>query len=246
MPAPQWNRPEPVQTFSIGDLAGETVIWIHGGYHEGIVTRSYGVKPAVRGTWIVLTGRQAGEVIDDSMIFSAKLLSQVRAMVPGTWVLGRIAKQDKSITLDIATGYDENVANQWVAGNPGRLERLAGDAVRTFAEEARKLTLAPGAPGVAPSVQWQPTAPPPPPVAPVQMPPQGPPNAGAPVHPSQAGYVPQTPPQADYGYGAPVPPPPTSAPPQSYGPPPAPPTSAILESMSAPPSGEATGEAVPF
>src|SRR5262245_62897779 len=123
MPQRAWGRPEPVKMFGWADFAGETVIWIHGGVHESFKT-TFGEKAAARGTVVVLTGRSQNEVFDDVMIFNAALLSQVRAMPPGADTLARIVARGKSVSFEAASAYDEQVANYWVAMNPGRSEQL--------------------------------------------------------------------------------------------------------------------------
>src|SRR5262252_1120631 len=120
-PQRAWGRPEPVKMFGWADFAGETVIWIHGGVHESFKT-TFGEKAAGRGTVIVLTGRSQNEVFDDVMIFNAAMLSQVRMMHPGAETLGRIVARGKAVIFETASAYDEQVANYWVASNPGRIE----------------------------------------------------------------------------------------------------------------------------
>lgn len=138
-PQRTWTRPEPVKAFAWAEYAGETIIWIHGGVHEQVKT-SFGEKAAARGTVIVLTGRSQNQVFDDVMIFNAALLSQVRAMPNGTDTLARIVARGKSIAFEPASAYDEQVANYWVAMNPGRIEQLAREAASLFAEQVRAMT----------------------------------------------------------------------------------------------------------
>lgn len=191
-PQRAWGRPEPVKTFGWADYAGETAIWIHGGVHETIKT-SFGEKPAARGTVIVLTGRSQNEVFDDVMIFNAALLSQVRNMAPGTDTLARIVARGKSVTFEAASAYDEQVANYWVATNPGRLESLAREAVHNFAEQARALVAPAGSTSYGPPpapVTYAPPAQTYPPTstsAAVPQPSYVPPPAGA-VGPYGAAY----------------------------------------------------------
>ena len=210
MTLPQWNRPEPVTTFDWTDFVNDTVIWVHAGLHERVKTQQYGEKQAARGSLIVLSGRYAGEVFDDRLVFGTRLLSQFRAMQPGTFVLGRMVKSGQSVSMDPGAAYDEQLANQWVSAYPGRIEAVVRDALANFAERAREMANGPvGQSSAPPPAQWQaPQAQPP-----AYPQPQAQPGYGPPAQPGAPAYMPQP----TYPPLAAPPAMPAQAPPQQYG-----------------------------
>jgi hypothetical protein len=133
------RRPEPPATFSASDYANEVVLVVIGGYHPEIKTRDYGVKPAMRVSIVMLTGRTAGTVYEDVMLFGAKQSSQFRDMQGGDVVLSRIVKNGKAIVFDPGSAYDEQQAGVWIQGNAARLEQLRADAVRNFQEQCQRM-----------------------------------------------------------------------------------------------------------
>ena len=158
-PAPAWNQPEAVQSFSWDNLHNQTVIWIQGGYHPVVQTQSFGAKPAARGTLIVLTGQFAGQAYEDRLVFGQKMLSQLSAYPQGFVLLARVVPDGKSVVFDRYGDYDAQVASHWQAQNPGLLERHVAGAVNNFHEESRKMAASPGGQApVNPAPQWQPPA----------------------------------------------------------------------------------------
>lgn len=213
-----WSNPDPPRTFSPRDFGGDVAFYIHGGYHSEVPTQN-GVKPAARGTFVLLTGRMANGVFDDTMVWG-NMGSQFIETRPGEVKLGRI-RVDRATTFDVPSQYDESVAGMWVQQNPGRLEALARDAVANFNMRAAEMLKSGGQTGsgrVQPSPQFQPQpqpqpqpqyqqAPPgygPPPEY-LQAPPQAPqPQYGPPPGYPQGGAPPM--PQAQLqSYGVPGP-----------------------------------------
>jgi hypothetical protein len=133
------RRPDPPATFSASDFANEVVLVVVGGYHPEVQTRDYGVKPASRVSIVMLTGRTAGTIYEDVMLFGAKQSSQFRDMAGGDVVLCRIVKSGKAIVFDPGSAYDEQQAGAWVAANAARLEQLRADSVRNFQEQCARL-----------------------------------------------------------------------------------------------------------
>lgn len=136
-----WAVPAPVSQFSLKDADGDTVIWLHGGLHQSVPTRDFGQKPAARGTVIVLTGRFAGQVEEDQMIFSARPLGQISQLQPAAAMLCRV-RVNRSMSFDPPGAYEEQIAAQWMAAHPGELDRLRQAAVAMFHQAERRLITA--------------------------------------------------------------------------------------------------------
>lgn len=148
-----WTNPDPPTQFNIGERPGEVVLVVVGGYHPAVPTQ-YGEKPAARVTVVELTGRFAETVHTDVMVWG-QLASQFINAQPGQPVLGRVSKKDKTVTLDIPSAYDNQVATVWMNKYPGTLDALRAEAVRNFNVKAAGLAHRAGQP-VAPSPQYQP------------------------------------------------------------------------------------------
>lgn len=133
------RRPDPPATFSTKDFAGEVVLTVIGGYHPEVKTREYGIKPAERVSIVMLTGRTAGTIYEDVMLFGAKQSSQFRDMKAGDVVLCRIVKNGNAVSFEPGSAYDEQQAGAWIDANAGRLEQLRDDTARNFDEQVRRL-----------------------------------------------------------------------------------------------------------
>ena len=199
-PIAPWDNPDPVVMFDWKDFGGEVIFWITGGHHENFETR-HGVKPASRGTVVVLSGRQAGKSFEDVLTFG-RIQTQIAEKPPGAVTLCRVKSDGKSTTLDVPGGYDSNVAAAWYQGNPGVLDQLRAEAVQNFSVKSVELK-APVMAVPASMPQWQPQPAQPsqwsgqavPPLLPTPPPPQaqpGPPQWGPmppPAQPVPSGQV---------------------------------------------------------
>jgi hypothetical protein len=154
------ENPDPPATFKTSDFAGEVVLVVIGGYHEGIATQQYGTKPAERVSIVMLTGRTAGKIYEDVVLFGQKQASQFQEKRPGSLQLCRIVKNGQSVTFDPGSDYDRDLAQRWIATNGQRLAMLQNDTVRNFHEQARQLgtqgSYASSGPTPEPSPQWDP------------------------------------------------------------------------------------------
>lgn len=180
-----WTKPNPPTTFNLKDNPGDVALFILGGQHQQVNTR-HGVKPAWRMTVVMLTGRRAGVIHDDVLLFG-NAGSQFMDLPEGHVTLGRITVRDQAVSVDDPSTYDNQVAEQWMQAHPGQLDRLRNDAVRNYREQDVKIrtnlreAAGNGGPAPAPSQQW--TAPVVPPTA---TGPTGQPGAWEDVTPGQA------------------------------------------------------------
>ena len=133
------RQPDPPAVYDALSHAGEVCLWIHGGFHPQVKTNEYGVQPAVRGTVLMLSGRSTGVAFDNVMVWR-KGAGQFSAMDGGDVALCRIQKTSngKGVTYEPGAGFDEAMAQQWIAANGPRLEQLRADAVRTYKEECQR------------------------------------------------------------------------------------------------------------
>jgi hypothetical protein len=213
-----WDHPAPVVVFNWADFPGEVILWIVGGHHESFATQ-HGVKPATRGSVIVLSGRHAGKVFEDVLMFG-RIQTQVADKPPGNVSLARVKADGKTITLDTPGGYDSDVAAAWHRTNPAVLDRVRAEAVNNFHAQAVQIA-ARGATAAqlnAPPAQPQWT---PPPAGPsstmaslyqaaqpeTQVPMPGTPTAWSNAPTEQQGQVPPPPPPGAWhpSQGAPQP-----------------------------------------
>jgi hypothetical protein len=138
-----WSSPNPPVVFKPAEQLDQTAFIIVGGLHEAISTRSFGDKPAVRATVVMLTGPLAGSVHEDTLLFQSSIVSQLRDEEPGTVKLVRIVRNgERGVRLDPPTGYDDKLANAFVADNPGALEKLRDSALRNFEDACRQMVMA--------------------------------------------------------------------------------------------------------
>jgi len=154
------DNPDPPATFKVSDFAGEVVLIVIGGYHEGIATQNYGVKPAERVSIVMLTGRTAGKIYEDVVLFGQKQASQFQEKTPGAVIVSRIVKNGQSVTFESGSDYDRDLAQRWIAQSGQRLSQLQNDTVRNFHEQARQLgtqsSYAPSGPTPEPAPAWDP------------------------------------------------------------------------------------------
>lgn len=156
------ENPDPPATFKAADFAGEVVLVVIGGYHEGIATQQYGTKPAERVSVVMLTGRTAGKIYEDVVLFGQKQASQFQEKRNGAVLVTRIVKNGQSVTFEEhPSDYDRDLAQRWIGQNGARLAQLQNDTVRNFHEQARQLgsqsSYAPSGPTPEPSPQWDPS-----------------------------------------------------------------------------------------
>src|SRR4029078_13617939 len=102
---------------------------------------------AVRGTILMLSGRSTGVAFDNVMLWR-KSAGQFADMDGGEVALCRIAKTSngKGVVYEPGAGFEEQMAQQWIAGNGPRLEQLRTDAVRVYREECERPENGPAAP----------------------------------------------------------------------------------------------------
>jgi len=134
-----FRDPDPPAQFKPADNAGEVILVIHGGYHPAVPTREYGIKPAARGTVVVLTGKLADTVIEDVVFFGARQSSQFKNAPGGDVLLCRIVKDGRAINYEPGSAYDRKVAEHWIENNTDELEVLRDAAVRNFAEQCARV-----------------------------------------------------------------------------------------------------------
>ena len=141
------RKPDPPAVYDGLQHAGEVCLWVHGGFHPQVTTKEYGVQPAVRGTILMLSGRSTGVAFDNVMLWR-KSAGQFADMDGGEVALCRIAKTSngKGVVYEPGAGFDEQMAQQWIAGNGPRLEQLRTDAVRVYREECERPENGPAAP----------------------------------------------------------------------------------------------------
>lgn len=126
------QAPDPPAVFKPRDFVGDVCMFIIGGYHEELPTENWGVKPAERVTAIMMTGRSAGKVYEDIVLFGQRQSSQFAEKAPGSAVLCRISKAGNAINFDNASPYDYETANNWIAANGVRFDKLRQDAISNF------------------------------------------------------------------------------------------------------------------
>lgn len=129
------RRPDPPSTFNAQDHVNEVILYIHGGYHPEVPTKEYGIRPVSQGSVVLLSGRMAGSIFEDIMLYGPKS-SQFRDWPGGDVSICRIMKKGNGTIFDPASNYDEQQANQWISANGSRLEKLRADSVKSYKERA--------------------------------------------------------------------------------------------------------------
>lgn len=134
----EFGNPAPPRNFKAADYLNEVVIVIKGGVHEAIKTQDYGVKPATRVTVVMLTGRDAGEVFEDALLWS-KQHDTFRDEPAGKATLCRILPQGRGAIFDVASSYDRKMASEWIEENKTLFEKLLAEAVGNFNDREREM-----------------------------------------------------------------------------------------------------------
>lgn len=154
-----WSAPNPPAEFRVAEQLDQTAFVIIGGLHEAISTRSFGDKPAVRGTVVMLTGPIAGTVHEDTLFFQSSIVSQLRDEAPGSVKLVRIVRNgERGVKLDPPTGYDNKLAETFATDNPGALEKLRDAALAQYEDARRQLAMAGRSAPATVSPQFKPPA----------------------------------------------------------------------------------------
>lgn len=133
-----FGNPVPPRSFKAVDYPGDVVIVIKGGVHDAIKTAEYGTKPATRVTVIMLTGKEAGEVFEDALLWN-KQHETFREEPPGKAVLCRIVAQGRGAMFDVASPYDRKVAGAWVDENRPLFDKLLAETVGNFHDREREI-----------------------------------------------------------------------------------------------------------
>jgi len=139
----EFGNPAPPRSFKAVEYGGDVVIVIKGGVHEAVKTADYGVKPATRVTVIVLTGRDAGEVFEDVLLWS-KQHETFRDEPQGKAVLCRIVAAGRGAAFDKASDYDRKVAGAWIDENRPLFDKLLNETVGNFHDRDRDMASSPG------------------------------------------------------------------------------------------------------
>lgn len=113
--------------FNLSDVVDNLVIIAVGGYEPGVPTM-HGEKNAVRAALVVLTGDQAGTVVNDMLIFNSRVVSRLKGSVGQTLTVGVAWGQGRGANspLDLVeVGPQEYaMADAWEQHNPGVLDNL--------------------------------------------------------------------------------------------------------------------------
>lgn len=117
----EFGKPGTSDQFTIKDHVGSLVIVAVNGFIPQYAT-SFGLRDTIRAEIVVIDGPGAGTRYPDGMIFSSKMVPQLKGQI-GSVVLGRVnlgrAKpgQNAPYVLDEPTLGDVEIANKWVAEN---------------------------------------------------------------------------------------------------------------------------------
>jgi hypothetical protein len=125
------QQPDPPAVFKVAEFIGDVAIFLIGGYHETLATEKF-TSPAARVTVVMLTGRTAGKVYEDAILWGQRQTSQFQDKQPGSAVLCRITKNGNAYTFEPGSSYDAELANNWIAANALRFDQLRMDAVKHF------------------------------------------------------------------------------------------------------------------
>lgn len=161
------KTPPPGQQFNASESEGSLVITLVHKFVPGVVTK-FGVRNTVDASIFVLAGPNAGAEYIGCSLFNSKLVGQLMGL-EGRYTLGRIAKgqpakagQSPPIILLDPSEEDRQVAQRWIANNPGKIERT--QAIGKQMAETPKAAPQPVQqyqPGYNPAYGQQPPYPPP-------------------------------------------------------------------------------------
>jgi len=189
-----WTTPGPASA-GLKPFINELVFVMPGGL--GSYQSERGVIPTVRVTMVPITGPQAGEVLEDVIIFATRIVQRLRGQI-GQVVFGQVREIGRAMDLEDPGPMGHQFANGYDQANPGKLTALAAESVRYHEQMERG--------GQQPQQQggWSSAA---------QQVQQGPPPswATAPYGQQQAQPVPSQPPPWNAGQ-APVQPAPSAPP----------------------------------
>jgi len=134
----EFGNPAPPRSFKAVEYLGDVVIVIKGGVHDAIKTQDFGVKPATRVTVIVLTGRDAGEVFEDVLLWS-KQHETFRDEPQGKAVVCRIMAAGRGASFDVVSDYDRKQATAWVEDNRALFDKLLAETVGNFRDKDQEM-----------------------------------------------------------------------------------------------------------
>lgn len=123
--APMFAQPASTTGLDLNANEGALLMFKPTGIKEGIST-TFGTSDAVETNVVILDGPNAGEKLNDVLIFPKVLQSQLKKHIDtGMIVLGRlgkgVAKQGQSApwTLSDSTPDDQQAAQSWINQNAG-------------------------------------------------------------------------------------------------------------------------------
>lgn len=117
----EFDDPSSPEYFKVKDHVGSLALLAVNSFASGYTT-SFGIRDVVKVDVVLIDGPTAGQRFPDAMIFSTKMVPQLKASL-GRVVLGRIAMgqarpgQNAPYVLDKPTQGDVSTANAWVEAN---------------------------------------------------------------------------------------------------------------------------------
>lgn len=121
-----WTTPAPAGA-GLKPFINELVFVMPGGL--GSYNGQNGVIPTVRVTLVPITGPQAGEVLEDVLIFATRIVQRLRGQL-GQVVFGQVREIGRAMDLEDPGPMGHQFANQYDQQFPGKLAALAAEAVR--------------------------------------------------------------------------------------------------------------------
>lgn len=125
----QIDDPAEVNTKRINDYVGEVLIIIMGGFHPVWITEFS--KQAARVAAVVLSGPDAGTVLEDQLLFGQQS-KYVEHLRPGAVCAVRIALDGKAIKLLPTGDYDKGMVRAWLSHNEDFALNLARETITAF------------------------------------------------------------------------------------------------------------------
>jgi hypothetical protein len=128
MTGPAWDAPGNAgPEFDPKEHVGQLAFAMVGGLATNIAT-AYGVRDAVRCTFVILTGPSAGREYDNCLMFGSKFVSRLRGSV-GRPVLGYLRKNDTrggnvSVDFEDPGALGQGPAQAWWQAHPTRAAEL--------------------------------------------------------------------------------------------------------------------------
>jgi hypothetical protein len=121
-----WTTPAPAGA-GLKPFINELVFVMPGGV--GSYNGQNGVIPTVRVTLVPITGPQAGELLEDTLIFATRIVQRLRGQI-GQVVFGQVREIGRAMDLEDPGPMGHQFANQYDQQFPGKLAALAAEAVK--------------------------------------------------------------------------------------------------------------------